>query len=69
LIATDSTNPPGGEAAVVAVVGEFLRRHGLRPEIPEVLPGRPKLSVSIGAGNGPVLPAIPAARTARTRYP
>jgi succinyl-diaminopimelate desuccinylase len=55
LIAADSTNPPGGEAAVVAVLDRFFRRHGLRPEITEALPGRPNLSVAIGEGSGPTL--------------
>jgi acetylornithine deacetylase/succinyl-diaminopimelate desuccinylase family protein len=55
LIAADSTNPPGGEAAVVALLAAQFERHGLHPEITEALPGRPNLSVSIGAGSGPVL--------------
>jgi len=55
LVAADSTNPPGGEAAVVAVLAGELRRHGLRAEIEEVLPGRPNLSVSFGGGDGPLL--------------
>jgi acetylornithine deacetylase/succinyl-diaminopimelate desuccinylase family protein len=55
LIAADSTNPPGGEAAVVAVLAAHFESHGLRPMIADALPGRPNLSVSIGEGNGPVL--------------
>jgi acetylornithine deacetylase/succinyl-diaminopimelate desuccinylase family protein len=55
LIAADSTNPPGGEAAVVAVLAAHFERHGLRPVIADALPGRPNLSVSIGEGIGPVL--------------
>ena len=55
LIAADSTNPPGGEAAVVAVLAAHLERHGLRPGITDALPGRPNLSVSVGGGSGPVL--------------
>jgi acetylornithine deacetylase/succinyl-diaminopimelate desuccinylase family protein len=55
LIGADSTNPPGGEAAVVAVLAAHFERHGLRPEITDALPGRPNLSVSIGGGSGRVL--------------
>lgn len=55
LVAADSTNPPGGEAAVVAVLAAHFERHGFRPEITDALRGRPNLSVSIGGGSGPVL--------------
>jgi acetylornithine deacetylase/succinyl-diaminopimelate desuccinylase family protein len=55
LIAADSTNPPGGEAAVVTVLAAHFERRGLRSVIADALPGRPNLSVSIGQGNGPVL--------------
>jgi acetylornithine deacetylase/succinyl-diaminopimelate desuccinylase family protein len=55
LIAADSTNPPGGEAAVVAVLAAHLERHGLRPLITDALPGRTNLCVSIGQANGPTL--------------
>ena len=55
LVATDSTNPPGGEASTVAVLADHLGRHGLRAETVEVLPGRPNLSVAFGSGDGPIL--------------
>jgi succinyl-diaminopimelate desuccinylase len=55
LIAADSANPPGGEAAVVTVLAEFLERHGLVPEISDALAGRPNLSVSVGSPGRPVL--------------
>lgn len=54
LVAADSTNPPGGEAAVVAVLADHFGRHGLAAELTEALPGRPNLSISIGGGS-PVL--------------
>jgi acetylornithine deacetylase/succinyl-diaminopimelate desuccinylase family protein len=53
LVEADSTNPPGGEAAVVAVLADHFGRHGLFVEIDEVLPGRPNLSVAIGRGGTP----------------
>jgi len=55
LVAADSTNPPGGEAAVVALLAAHLERFGLRPTINDAVPGRPNLSVSVGSGAGPVL--------------
>ncbi len=55
LVGADSANPPGAEAAVVAVLVEHLARHGLHLMVHEVLPGRPNLSVSVGPAGGPTL--------------
>lgn len=63
LVEADSTNPPGGEAAVVAVLADHFEHHGLTAEIDEALSGRPNLSVAIGSqgrdgrhdAGGPVL--------------
>lgn len=55
LVATDSTNPPGGEASSVAVLAGHLSHYGLRVEIDYALRGRPNLSVSLGGSRGPVL--------------
>lgn len=55
LVAADSTNPPGGEAAVVAVLVDHFGRHGLRVDVEDILPGRPNLSVALGRGAGKTL--------------
>ena len=55
LVAADSTNPPGGEAAVVAVLAGHLRSHGLRVNVDYVLRGRPNMSTALGGGRGPTL--------------
>ncbi len=55
LVAADSTNPPGGEARVAAVLADHLARHGLAASLTEALPGRPNLFVSIGGAGGSVL--------------
>jgi succinyl-diaminopimelate desuccinylase len=51
LLRTTSVNPPGNEAAVVRVLAEFARAHGLSPEIVDVLPERPNLVVTL-SGTG-----------------
>ena len=55
LVAAPSENPPGEEAAVVAVLRHWLERAGLAVTVDEVGPGRPNLSVVLGDGPGPVL--------------
>jgi acetylornithine deacetylase/succinyl-diaminopimelate desuccinylase family protein len=55
LVAAPSENPPGEEAAVVAVLRHWLERAGLAVTVDEVAPGRPNLSVALGDGPGPVL--------------
>jgi acetylornithine deacetylase/succinyl-diaminopimelate desuccinylase family protein len=55
LVSANSANPPGREAAVVAVLVGHLERHGLQATVVEVLPGRSNVSVAIGTGEGPVL--------------
>ena len=55
LVIAESANPPGGEAAVVAVLADHLGRHGLRVDLDTVMPGRQNLSASVGTSEGPVL--------------
>jgi acetylornithine deacetylase/succinyl-diaminopimelate desuccinylase family protein len=55
LVAARSENPPGGEAAVAAVLEGNLVAAGLRVERTEVLPGRPNLTAILGDGPGPTL--------------
>jgi acetylornithine deacetylase len=58
LVAVDSVNPTlvatgGGEAAVAAVLAEWLERAGLEVHVDEVAPGRPNVvGVARGSGGG-----------------
>jgi acetylornithine deacetylase len=55
LVAARSENPPGDEAAVIAVLERWLSAAGIPCETTEVLPRRPNLSCVLGDGPGPVL--------------
>ncbi|TDD11647.1 M20/M25/M40 family metallo-hydrolase [Nonomuraea diastatica] len=56
LIRARSCNPPGDEAAAVAVLGAYLRRSGIDFTVYEAEPGRANLVSRIhGVGDGPSL--------------
>ena len=55
VVAADSTNPPGGESRVVAVLAKALSRNGLAFDKVDVVPGRPNLSAAFGSAGGPTL--------------
>jgi acetylornithine deacetylase/succinyl-diaminopimelate desuccinylase family protein len=45
----------GGEADLVQLLAQVLRREGIDAQIEEVLPGRPNLIAALGEGEGPTL--------------
>ena len=52
LIATDTTSPPGNEAAAAEYLAGVLRPYGFRTELQEVAPGRANLVATL-PGRGP----------------
>lgn len=52
LVARPSENPPGGEAAVVAFVADYLDRAGLDVSWHEAAPGRPNIHARLLRGRG-----------------
>jgi len=55
LIRQPSENPPGNEAATVAVLAKYFRAQGIPFRLDELAPGRPNLLAEIGSGDGPLL--------------
>ena len=55
LVRARGQNPPGEEAATVAVLAEECRRRGFEVTLEEVAPGRENLIARIGSGPGPGL--------------
>lgn len=56
LIAIDSQNPPGNEAAIARFVGSYLRGMGLKPEFIEFAPRRTNVVCRMkGTGTGELL--------------
>jgi acetylornithine deacetylase len=55
LVRARGQNPPGEEAATVAVLAEECRRRGFEVTLDEVAPGRANLIVRVGSGSGPGL--------------
>jgi succinyl-diaminopimelate desuccinylase len=52
LVAVDSQNPGGGEAAIASMLEPGCREQGFIVERLEFLPGRPNLLVSMDSGPG-----------------
>jgi acetylornithine deacetylase len=55
LVRARGQNPPGEEAATVAVLAEECRRRGFEVTLDEVAPGRANLIATVGRGPGPGL--------------
>ncbi|MCW2756405.1 MAG: family metallopeptidase, partial [Nocardioidaceae bacterium] len=55
LVRAPGENPPGGEAATVAVLADACRARHLSPTLTEVEPGRQNLSVTLSGADGPGL--------------
>ncbi|OIJ28479.1 M20 family metallopeptidase [Nocardioides luteus] len=55
LVRARGQNPPGEEAATVAVLAEECRRRGFEVTLDEVAPGRANLVARVGGGPGPGL--------------
>ena len=55
LIACRTENPPGNEAAACAVVADYLREHGLEPQIRDLGAGRANLVLRVPGAGGPGL--------------
>lgn len=55
LVRARGQNPPGEEAATVAVLAEECRRRGFEVTLDEVAPGRANLIARVGGGPGPGL--------------
>lgn len=55
LVRARGQNPPGEEAATVAVLAEECRRRGFEVTLEEVAPGRANLIARAGSGSGPGL--------------
>ena len=55
LVRARGQNPPGDEAATVAVLAEECRRRGFEVTLDEVAPGRANLIARVGGGPGPGL--------------
>ncbi|CAN5343042.1 M20 family metallopeptidase [soil metagenome] len=55
LVAAPGENPPGAEAATATVLAEACTDAGLACTLTEVEPGRPNVSVTLGAADGPGL--------------
>lgn len=55
LVQAPGHNPPGEEAATVAVLAEACRARGLEVTLTEVAPDRPNLSATLAGGPGPGL--------------
>ncbi|MFE7225677.1 M20 family metallopeptidase [Nocardioides sp. NPDC057577] len=55
LVRARGQNPPGEEAATVAVLAEECRRRGFEVTLDEVAPGRANLIARVGGGSGPGL--------------
>lgn len=55
LVRARGQNPPGEEAATVAVLAEECRRRGFEVALDEVVPGRANVIARVGGGPGPGL--------------
>jgi succinyl-diaminopimelate desuccinylase len=55
LVALDTQNPPGGEAAAAALLAEELRGAGFATEIRTLAPGRANVLARLANGDGPIL--------------
>ncbi len=53
LVNAPGENPPGGEAATVAVLADACAERGLEPRLTEVEPERSNLSATVPGGEGP----------------
>nr|WP_206443680.1 M20 family metallopeptidase [Nocardioides sp. KC13] len=55
MVRARGQNPPGEEAATVAVIADECRRRGFEVALDEVAPGRANLTATVGRGPGPGL--------------